>query len=397
MNLAIISDLILVIIGLVAYFQFYKTLGLKAKKLERELHEEKIKKEEAQGKYEKLTEIDGEKIEGLLKEINQLKQEKEKEYNLRISSEKKVQLAIKKIDEVENRMKDWKNIQEATIADSQNIILKVGEEIYEKINKSLENEVNINKSLFTKISENISGAFAKNANSKTSELEKKQDNLPLLENYSSDKKKKDLNKEEEKENKENKAGKDNEKQDENILQSSEKKENSALENQENSSESNPQNCDQAQKLLSDFIDIAQICRYEVNKNIFYKSELDEKRAKLFLCEFALFKDEKIYIFDFKIGHYLAEYFGNLDSKTNANSTLKKRLEKYSSYINNPKYKLLILKVLKSLGVKSNDVIISVIIPKKSDNEILDNLDYKEFTNNENFQILDFDSATNLIL
>ena len=377
MSYAIISDIALVLIGVLAYWQYYTSLGGQIKKLKKALKEEIAKKEDFEAKYVKVTEIDGEKIEGLLREIDELRKEKESEVRIRLGAEKQVELALKKVDEIEKRMKDWRLVQEAAMNDSQHAIEEVGEDIYHKLSDSYKAEVEENKNLMNKISQNISELFSKKKS--TSNLTESK-NTPAPKDQDIEEEVAKIIKEEPVVKKEKEQEREQE-----------------VPKAKAQEEKAPGGEDQTKRLVSDYVDLAKASGHVSGKNYFISDDLDEKKAKLLLCEFAFITSKKAYIMDFKACHYVAEYHQNVGDEAVAKEALKKRFEKYLSYLGNKKYELAVSKVINSCGSKFEKSILHAVVPKKSDLAILEEGGYLKMAEKFNINIIDFDNASNIIL
>jgi hypothetical protein len=81
--------------------------------------------------------------EDLLREIDQLRKEKEVEIRARLEVEKKSELALQKMEDIQKRMDDWRIIQDSVMKDSRDAILKVGDNLYKKIHESHQHEVEL--------------------------------------------------------------------------------------------------------------------------------------------------------------------------------------------------------------------------------------------------------------
>lgn len=396
-NYAIISDLVLVGIGIIAYLQYYRSFGHKIKVLQKDLKQERGQREDFEQKYLKLSEVDGEKIEGLLREIDELRKEKEEEVRLRLGAEKQVEMALKKVDEIEKRMKDWRLVQEAAMNDSQHAIEEVGDDIYKKLSDSYKEEVKENKNLINKISQNIMEIFAK----KRTDIDNSDDEIVNLSKNAkkSEVKDEDIDKEVEAiiNQKDEKVEKKEEKKETKTEEKLDKSDDDIDEENTKRSESNADNCDHTNRLISDYIDIAKAGGHVLHKNYFIKKDLEENKAKLFLCDFAFINSKKIHIMDFKICHYLFEYHKLEGNKDEAKAALKKRMDKYITYLSNEKYALAISKVVSSFGVKTEKNLVFAVVPNKDELKVMQDLGFEKIAKEKNIEIIDFDNASNIIL
>lgn len=71
--------------------------------------------------------------DALLAEIELLRKEKAEEFKLRLEAEKQVELALQKTSNVDQKIEDWKKLQESNLKDALNTITKVGNDLYEKL------------------------------------------------------------------------------------------------------------------------------------------------------------------------------------------------------------------------------------------------------------------------
>lgn len=94
---------------------------------------------------------DNEKIQSLLLEIDELRKSKEKEVTLRLEAEKQIALALEKTETVRKEMKDWSLAQDAAIQNSKDSIMKVGNDLYNKLQKKLTAITNVKSNFKQKV------------------------------------------------------------------------------------------------------------------------------------------------------------------------------------------------------------------------------------------------------
>lgn len=141
---------------IVIYFRYssFRSRSLNnVSELQKKLLEETALKKEFEYKYSRVAAVDGEKIEGLLREIDELHKEKEGEIKLRLAAEKQIELALRKTEDIEKRMNDWRVVQEAAMKDSKNAIIEVGNDLYKKLNESYKVEIASNQNLIGKVTQ----------------------------------------------------------------------------------------------------------------------------------------------------------------------------------------------------------------------------------------------------
>jgi hypothetical protein len=152
------------------------------------------------------------------------------------------------------------------------------------------------------------------------------------------------------------------------------------------------------KLTSDLDEVMKANGHFVNKNYFLPSNFDPEKAKLLLCEVAYIGADKLYIMDFKASRYLDEYnHFKVKNKAEAQDVLKHKFDKYLSYLGNKKYHDSILKALSAAKAKFTDEIIVVVVPSKEDVATMKELSYYEKFHKLNFEVMNFDEASDLVL
>ena len=90
-------------------------------KLTKEIEERKSVEE----KLTQLTKVDGDKIAELIRVSDDLRREKEGEIKIRVEAEKQIEITLQKTEEVQKRIQDWRLIQDATMKDSKDAIVKI--------------------------------------------------------------------------------------------------------------------------------------------------------------------------------------------------------------------------------------------------------------------------------
>lgn len=77
----------------------------------------------------------------LIEEISKIRQEKEEEMQLRMEMEKQVELTLQKTDDIKRRMDDWKVVQNLSLNESKETIIKVGHDLYNKLTEHFHKEI----------------------------------------------------------------------------------------------------------------------------------------------------------------------------------------------------------------------------------------------------------------
>lgn len=289
------------------------------------------------------------KIEKLLHEINELRKGKEGEIRLRFEAEKQIELALQKNTEIQKRMQDWRIVQDAVMRDSKDAVVKMGNDLYRKMNETYKNEIETNKNLLGRVSHNISEFFDKISALKVAP--------PVA----------------------------HEKKATTTTAKAAHAESVAVENP-------------TKQLVSDLVQTMKAAGYLVNKDYFLPANFDEKKAKLMLCEVAFIESGMLYIVDFKSCLYLEEYKAmQAKNKDAAAETLKHKLDKYLAYLGNVKYSESILKVMSVTKAKYDKNSIIAVVPSKAELQILKEIGYYEKVRKVAAEVVDFDGVNNLVL
>lgn len=349
----IISNVGMALMMIIVYLR-YSRLRVSSGKEIHDLHEKMVKEGDDRRTMENKLLLEAkdnsDKIEKLLHEINELRKGKEGEIRLRFEAEKQIELALQKNTEIQKRMQDWSIVQDAVMKDSKDAIVKMGNDLYRKMNETYKNEIETNKNLLGRVSKNITEFFDKisalRAQAPVSNVEKK---------YPTGAAKAAIT------------------------------ESVAVENP-------------AKRLVSDLVQTMKAAGYLVNKDYFLPANFEEQKAKLMLCEVAFIESEKLYIVDFKACLYLEEYKAmKTTNKTAAEGNLKLKLDKYLAYLGNVKYRESILKVMSVTKAKYDKNSIVIVVPSKQELQILKEIGYYEKARKVASEVIDFDGVNNLVL
>ncbi len=346
----IISNVGMALMMIIVYLR-YSRLRISSGKEIHDLHEKMVKEADDRRTMENKLLLEAkdnsDKIEKLLHEINELRKGKEGEIRLRFEAEKQIEMALQKNTEIQKRMQDWSIVQDAVMKDSKDAIVKMGNDLYRKMNETYKNEIETNKNLLGRVSKNITEFFDKitalREAAPVARVEKKTATI------------------------------------------------SAKKATESVVVENP-----AKQLVSDLVQTMKAAGYLVNKDYFLPANFDEQKAKLMFCEVAFIKSGKLYIVDFKAGLYLEEY-KKTKNKTAAESNLKLKLDKYLAYLGNVKYRESILKVMSLTKAKYDKNSIVIVVPSKQELQILKEIGYYEKARKVASEVIDFDGVNNLVL
>ncbi len=312
------------------------------------------------------------KVDGLENQIIDLKRDRDSEEKLRINAEKQIEIANKKMQELEKRIEDWSVVQDAIMSDSRESFVKVGNDLFKKLNDSYKQEVETNR--------NLIGRIAK--------LVEEQKNL--ITNMAITNAQNFLNP--------SVNGNDNKK----IIDDQGSNQNNFQNNltAQPSYSSNNQIPDDtaSKKLLEEIIETMKASGRLSNKDYFTSSNLDLQRAKLMLCELLFVDENAIYIIDFKGIKYFNEYEKlSISSDIQAQNFLKEKLEKYLGYLSNPKYLESISRIFESLRIPKKRISIILALPSKKQLAILKDLQYFEKAKKLNIEVMDFDLIVNIVI
>ncbi len=307
----------------------------------------------------KALKAEAQKVNALELQIKELERDRDSEIKLRINAEKQIDVANKKMQELEKRIEDWSIVQDAIMSDNREAIIKIGNDLFKKLNDSYKQEVETNR--------NLIGRILKNSEEQKAIIAK--------------------------------IGVNNSAND-NSRNSTNSRINNALENGNYSKISKPEiNYDYNVKLLLDEIqETMKAAGKLANKDYFTALNFDEQRAKLLLCELVFVNNGYLYIIDFKAVRYFSEYEKMLAvNKIEAENFLKEKLEKYLAYLSNPKYLEAISKALISLKINNEKQVIILALPSKKQMSIIKDSQYFEMAKKLNISIMDFDLIVNIII
>ena len=359
MSYIIISNIGMAVIMLLIYFR-YTHFRLKSKKeVEQvkknlELQIAELKKAENNVDTESLK-AEAQKVESLQNQIKELERQCDSEVKLRNNAEKQIDVTNKKMQELEKRIEDWSVVQDAIMSDSRDSIIKIGNDLFKKLNDSYKQEVETNRNLIGRVIKAI------------------EEQKGIISNIA-------LN------NSQN-----------NVIS----KNSNVSSNNQQLSTNNPKTTSSdpdTKKLLDEIIETMKAAGKLANKDYFTLANFDEQKGKLFLCELVFVDQDCLYIIDFKAVRYFSEYEKLLSTnQIEAQNFLKEKLEKYLAYLSNPKYVETILKVLGSVKISRSKTNIVLALPSKKQITITKDLQYFDNAKKMNIEIMDFDLIVNIVI
>jgi CHASE3 domain sensor protein len=293
------------------------------------------------------TRTDSQKIQNLLLEIDEMRKDKENEIKLRLSAEKQIELTLQKMRDLESRMNDWKVMQDAVMRDSKDAIIRVGNDLYKKLNENYKQEIETTRNLLGRISKTVTD-FSEN--SSTPEKIAAKTATPKI-----------------------------------INQSTPKQE---IKISENSSK----------KFISSLVETMKASGHLVNKDYFLPANFDAHKAKMLLCEVAFVSNDTLHIIDFKACHYLTEFERlKTGDKAAAENDLKQKLDRYFTYLSDPKYRDSISKVMATTKAKFSKVATVIALPSRLEMLNLKEIRYLDKASRFGFEVMDADGLSNIVL
>lgn len=338
---------LMMIFGYFRYSRFRLSAAAEKKALQDKL--EKIAQELKESEHSLLqeTKTDGDKIQKLLVEIDELRKEKENEVKLRLNAEKQIELTLQKTHDLERMIDDWQLMQDAVMNDCKDAMFKIGNDLYKKLNETYRQETETNKNLVGKLSKNITDFFEKISPAEIANDSHKANSEKPVEDH--------------------------------------QKHQTHLD-------------DHAKKLISDLIDVMNTAEKLSNKDYFLPGNFDEQRAKLMLCELAFYNGGTLYAIDLKSCRYVDEYEA-LKDKDSASATqnLKQKFDRYIAYLSNPKYHESIAKALFGSKIKIEKFVIIALVPLAQEVNLLNTLGYQAKAQKLGIEILDFNEVNNIVI
>ncbi len=355
----IISNIGLALMMLILYFRyshFRITSTFKIRDLEKRLNREITEKESLNIRLTSELKAETEQSKQLLRSIDEMHKEKEGEVRLRLEAEKQIELALQKTQEIQKRMSDWKNIQDAAMADAKHTITEVGADLFVKLSQNHKEETVESRAVIDQTVKSVYGYL---------------DNISK--NVESFKQKSDLV---------------NEKLDKAVSSVG-----STI------AKTAPAKIDSVSaKIITSIIENIKISGHEANKKYIASTTLDIEKTKMLLCDLIFLKDEAIYVFDFKSMRYFQEYDkAKVLNKELAIESLKQKLDKYIIYISNAKYSDAARKLAALLKIKFTGSKVVFVINSPSEIKILKEIKYFERIQKAGLEIFDVDAVNDLVL
>jgi len=274
------------------------------------------------------------RVEGLLIEVGKVRQEKEKEMELRGDFEKKYEILNQKNKDYESVHNEITNAILNIVNDSHETAKNLGKDLYEKISDTYKKDAKENQNLISKINQNVSDFVAK-FNSTQNQVIKEKEDYRFHELFQ------------------------------------------------------PANSEVSKNLIIEVVNSIKNKGFILGENLFMPTNFDEQKAKLMLCEVAFIKNDKLLMLDFKGTNYIFEYFASKaknDKMAEENFNIK--FKRYLMLLSNHRYHELINSVITSEKNNYNSHKIIIIVPSKNEIKLLKDLQYYDKVQQLNFDICD---------
>lgn len=334
------------------------------------------------------------KNENLVREMQEIERQRDSESKLRISAEKQIEATNKKMQELQKRIEDWSVIQDSILNDTRDTIVKIGNDLFKKLNDSYKQEALTNRNLIGRVSKTqdeqkeFFNQFGQNISQQIAGFQQKLTSSIVV-NHS---------------NASNNNPTSNNSANANAVDN-----NPALANNQSSATLAPaQNSPvtkgdnvvdgKTKKILEDIVETMNAAGRLSNKDYFLASNFDEQRAKMMLCELVFVGSDRCYIVDFKAIKIFIEYEKLLPTNPKqAQDFLKDKFAKYLAYLANPKYIESIAKVLQSARVAKEKNTIILTLSSKKEIGIIKDLGIYDQVKKFNIEVMDFDLIVNVVI
>lgn len=388
MSYIIISNIGLAVMMLVVFLR-YSHFRLNYKKdleKQKKIYDQQIaelKKTEVVVDTESLK-AETQKNENLTREIQELERQRDSDLKLRISAEKQIEVTNKKMQELQKRIEDWSVIQDSILNDTRDTMVKIGNDLFKKLNDSYKQEALTNRNLIGRVSKTqdeqkeFLNHFGQSVTQQISSFQQKISSSSIANNSSS-----------------------------NQVLNGVTSLASVNNNQNTSNSSQPQNNSvkadnlsdvKTKKLLEDIVETMKAAGRLSNKDYFLATNFDDQRAKLMLCELVFAAADRCYVMDFKAIKIFNEYEKLLPAnQQQAQDFLKDKFSKYLAYLANPKYIESIDKVLKSARVAKEKNVIILALSSKKEIGIIKDLGIYDQVKKFNIEVMDFDLIVNVVI
>lgn len=331
------------------YSHFRISSGNEIKTLRKKFDEQAEALRIADQKLVEVTKNDTQKIQDLLSEIDELRKEKENEIKLRLAAEKQIALTLQNMENLEKRMEDWRATQDAVMRDSKEAIIKVGNDLFKKLNESYKQSIETNKNILGRFAQNIGSFFGKTT------IEK-QKNLTKIAPQK--------------------------------IATQETKKTTKFNFEESGSI----------KIVDDLIETMKAVGMLANKDYFQPKNLDSELSKMMLCDLAIIKNENLYLLDFKSLFAFAEFEKQKASDPNqAKINLISKSDAYLAYLSDPNYFNSIIKSLSKSGLSFKKSSIVIAVDSASQIQVLKESGVIKKAQEKGLEMMEIKDINNIIL
>ena len=372
--LIIASNVGMALVMLIIYFRyshFRISSNREMKELRTRIDDQVKALQDGEQKLFNATKSETKKVEDLLRELDEVRKNRENDIKLKAELEKQLEVTLTQNKDLEKHLIDLKSTQEHIIQDTKEAVAKMGNDLYKKVNDSNKIEIETTKNLMGKAIKLISEymeKIAKLAVAKSS----------------------------------NGNGNDNNNQN----HENQKEETKIQINNNNQQESFKTLPLSNHQMVDDLIETMKVSGHLVNKNYFIPANFDSSKSKLLLCEVVFINGNQLYIIDFKSCHYFDE-FNNKNKKElsqNENPTnealneLTVKCMAYLTFLQNSQYQKSILSIFtnnKDLTIEKTFII--AVVSSRNDLQLAKTTKIYESFQQKNIQMMDFDDISNIVI
>ncbi len=365
--LIIASNVGMGLVMLIIYFRyshFRISSNREIKELRARIDEQVKALQDSEQKLFNATKSETKKVEDLLREIDELRKNRENDIKLKAELEKQLEITLTQNKDLEKHLIDLKSTQEHIIQDTKEAVAKMGNDLYKKVNDSNKIEIETTKNLMGKAIKLISEYMEKIAK------------VAVLARSNNNQNKNNQSKEEVK----TQINSNNEKGESfSVLPLSK------------------------HKIIDDLIETMKVSGHLVNKNYFLPANFDSSKSKMLLCEIVFINSNQLYIIDFKSCDYFEE-FNNKNKEelsqdnNEALNELNIKCKSYLKFLKNPQYQKSILSIFtnnKDLNIEKTFIV--AVVASKNDLQIAKTNKIYESFQQQNIQMMDFDDVNNIVI
>jgi hypothetical protein len=282
------------------------------------------------------------KVEALLIELGKVRAEKEKEIELKNSVEKKYEILKQKNADYELIHSEISTAIMSIVNDTHETAKNLERDIFNKIDNTAKKELEENQKLISKINQNVVD-FVTKFNSTQNKLIRDKEDIKFYELF------------------------------QNI------------------------NGEIANNLINDAVSLIRNKGLIANEHFVTQSQFEGDKAKLMLCEIAVIKNDQLLVLDFKSTNYIFEYYlAKAKNDKLADENLAIKFRRYLMLLSNNKYYEIINQLLQSFGFNFKNHKIKIIVPSKSEINLLKDLQFYNKAQELSIDILDIEELNKIL-